>query len=486
MKPLLILLLIVLTAAAAIPPEPTYQSFVLTNVTVIDMTSGQSKPDQTVEIQGNRIVRVSKSSEVLTSFHSEIVDGTGKFLIPGLWDMHAHTVYDRARDTERTLFKLFVANGVTGIRNLGSINSLEQIKSWRTLAANYKLVSPRIVIGQQIDGPGDTNVSFVYRVRNASEARSAVQRIKREGFDFVKVHGRLSREAYLAVADEARKLGITFAGHVPLSVTDGEASDAGQRSIEHLEGMLVSTSSEETEIRQKWMEYEAKVAALSGRPIPPELAEQEFRFLTDGMNTHDATKADRLYLRFAKNETYHCPTLIIHRAWGSLSNPNFFRDPNLRYVPSKQRQSVNTYINAAGSWSAERKLIAERLYKFRLRMVSEMHRAGVPLLAGTDTAYGYPVAGFALHDELSLLVQAGLTPIEALRTATYNPAKFLGMLDSLGTVEKGKIADLVLLDANPLEDIKNARRISAVILDGRYFSKEALTKILAEAEAAAN
>jgi imidazolonepropionase-like amidohydrolase len=458
------------------------QSLVLTHVTVIDMTGAPSQPDQTVVITNNHIIALGKSGEIGVPPGSQIIDGSGKFLIPGVWDMHAHTVYDRADDIEKALLPLFVANGITGIRNMGSINSLDQINRWRRSAAEGKLIAPRIVIGQQVDGFGGANVSFVYRVRGESEARAAVERIKHEGFDFVKVYSRLSRSEYFAAADEAKRLGIPFAGHVPSAVSDGEASDAGQKSIEHLEGMLFSVSSDESRIRREWLEYEAKIAALNGKPAPTELEDQQFRLITDGINTYDAEKAKRLYELFAQNGTYHCPTLVIHQAWGSLADPAFFNDARLRYVPKRQRHSINFYTDPARSWPAERKAITERLFQYRLRMVGEMNRAGVKLLAGTDTAYGYPVGGFALHDELALFVQAGLSPMEALQTATINAANFLGLEKSLGTIETGKLADLVLLEANPLDDISNTKKIFAVVTNGRYLPKEKLQEILRNIE----
>lgn len=486
MKKLLALLLTILLPALHFAQANTAnQSLVLTDVTVIDMAGAPPKSDQTVIITSDRIVALGKSSEIVVPQNAFVVEATGKFLIPGLWDMHIHTVYDKADDTEKTLLPLFIANGITGIRNMGSINSLEQINKWRKASAKGKLTAPYLVTGQQIDGFGGIDVPFVYRVKSESEARATVRRIKREGFDFVKVYSRLSREAYFAVADEAKGLGIPLAGHVPTAVNNGEASDSGHKSIEHLEGMLFSVSSNESRIRREWLEYEAKIAALNGKPAPPELEAQQFRLITDSIDTYDAEKATRLYARFVQNGTYHCPTLVIHQAWGSLSNPAFFNDARLRYVPTRQSKSVNTYLDAARSWSAERKAITEQLFQYRLRMVGEMNRAGVKLLAGTDTAYGYPVGGFALHDELTLFVQAGLSPLEALQTATTNPAKFLGLGKSLGTIEAGKLADLVLLDANPLDDINNTKKIFAVVINGRYMSKGALQKMLASASRSA-
>lgn len=249
--------------------------------------------------------------------------------------------------------------------------------------------------------------------------------------------------------------------------------------------MLFSVSSDEARIRCEWLEYEAKVIALHGKPAPPELEDQQFRLLTEAMDTYDVKKAASLYKKFVVNETYNCPTLVIHRAWGRFRIRRFSTIP--RSVTFRRDKEQCEYLSGRPrSWSTERKAIAERLYQHRLRVVGEMNRAGVKLLAGTDTAYGYPVAGFALHDELALFVQAGLSPMEALQTATINAAKFFSRETEFGTVEKGKLADLILLDADPLADISNTKKIVAVVLNGRLFERTALEKVLLEVQAAAN
>ena len=193
---LLALAVLVLISAnpSAIATEPR---LALTHLTVIDMTGAPPKPDMTVIIEGQKIISIASSTETPAPRDAVIVDASGKYLIPGLWDMHLHTVYGSAKDTESTLFPLLVANGITGIRNPGSLFSITQINRWRGLIADGVLIGPRIFIGQQVDGPGGQNVSFVYRVKTESQARAAVQRIKREGFDFVKVYSRLSRAAFL-------------------------------------------------------------------------------------------------------------------------------------------------------------------------------------------------------------------------------------------------------------------------------------------------
>ena len=481
-----LLLAILFSASIVAQTKPATKSLVLTHVGVITMTGAPLQPDMSVVITGNRISALGKNGEISVPQDAQIVDATGKFLIPGLWDMHVHTIYEKTSDVERALLPLFVANGITGIRNMGSPVSLSQINRWRKKAADENLIAPRFFIGQQVDGPGGPDVSFVYRVRNESEARTAVRRIKHEGFDFVKVYGRLSRETYFAVADEARQQSIPFAGHVPPSVSLYEASDAGQKSIEHMYDLLTDASTDEERLRKAWVERETRILALRGETAPPDVEEQEFSLLAQALDTYSEEKAARLFTHLARNGTYECPTLVIHRTWSSLADPASFNDPHLRYVPVKQRRSVNFYLNPARVWSSERKAFIKRLYQARVKLVGAMHRAGVEFIAGTDTGDGYPVPGFALHDELGIYVQAGMTPMDALRTATYNPAKYFGLLGSFGTIEQGKIADLVLLDANPLENIMNTRRINAVILSGRYLRKETLQKMLASVEATAN
>jgi len=298
--------------------------------------------------------------------------------------------------------------------------------------------------------------------------------LKQRGADCVKVYDRLPRDAYFAIIDQAKRDVIPVVGHVPEAITTMEASDAGQKSIEHLMGVLVACSAKEAELRK---ENEARLRAEGIRRDTAMLEQAA------ALDSFDEKKASALFARFVKNGTWMCPTLSVLRAVAFSSDADFRSDPRIKYIPDFLKQQ---FWEDAYGWkehTPEFNAQAKRVFQKQLEVVGMMNRAGVRFIAGTDTPNPYVFPGFSLHDELALLVQAGLTPAEALRTATINPAKYFDMEKSLGSVDKGKMADLVLLDANPLTDINNTRKIVAVISGGRYLPKETLQKMLAEVEA---
>lgn len=488
MRDLFAFLLTILLCASVIAQNPASQSLVLTHVAVIDMTGAPPQPNMTVVITGNRIVALGKSSEISLPQNPIIVEASGKFLIPGLWDMHVHLNYATVHQVEQSLFPLLVANGVTGVRdmwNLHDVEGMKQIRKWREGIAAGELIAPRLAaVGRGIDGPAGGNAYI--RVKNESEARAAVRRIKREGYDFVKIYSNLSRDSFFAIADEAKKQNIPFAGHVPFTVGAVEASDAGMRSMEHLLETLTPSSTMEAELKKAELEVTKKISALHGKPLSAELEEEGRRNWERSVDTYSDEKAASLFARLAQNNTWQCPTLVSFQMWASAGNKDLFKDARIKYVPVSVRVKDKQYLDAMLSWSEKEISFRKKLYQLRLRQVNAAHQAGVKFLAGTDATSTFPLHGFSLHDELALFVQAGLTPMEALQTATINPAKFLALADSLGTIEKGKFADLVLLDANPLDDINNTRKIAAVIINGRYLRRETLDKMLADVEAAAN
>jgi len=451
----LLLILSVLVLARA-KPDRTQAPIVFTHATIIDVTGATPRRDTTVVITGDRISAIGDSSNLSLPAGAQVVDASGKFLIPGLWDMHVHWY---SRDT----FTLFIANGVTSVRQMFGNSDLLR---WRDQTAKGSLLGPRMVVASPIvDGPDPIWPNSI-AVRNEEEGRKAVRRVKQWGADFVKVYALLPRDAYFGIADEAKQQGITFAGHVPNSVSPAEASDAGQKSIEHLTGILIACSDKETELRDKLVKADSP--------------EARGRVQTSALETYDEKKAADLIAHFVKNQTWQCPTLTVLRSNAYLGDESFRRDGRLRYIPRLLQQRWN--FRVANHDSAVTKKVLQK----QLEIVGAMQRAGVPILAGTDTGNPFCFPGFSLHEELALLVIAGLTPVEALRSATLNPAKFFGLDQTLGTIEQGKIADLVLLDANPLLDIRNTQKINAVVSNGRLFDRKALDKMLGEAEVAAN
>jgi hypothetical protein len=440
--------------ALALPaPDPV----AIRHVSVINVVNGRIQKDVTVLLKDGSITAIGKS---VPSQKAKIVDGTGKFLIPGLWDMHAHCC-----NADDHFFPLFLANGVTGIRDMAG--PLEDLKACRSNVENGTLLGPRMVFsGPIVDGPKPMWADISIAVGTPEEGRKAVKTVQESGADFVKVYSLLPRDAYFAIADEAKKRHIVFCGHVPDAITAVEASDAGQRSFEHLLSVLTGCSSKEGQLRANW--------ANSAQRLP--LMELVRKII----ESYDPAKAKALFSRFRRNGTWQCPTLTVLNAIAHLDDPVFRNDPRLAYLPGDIVSSWNP-TNKDFVWKAFTHDYSEagRLcLSKQCELVGMMANAGVGILAGTDTPNPYAFPGFGIHDELALLVKCGLTSRQALQTATLNPACYFGWERKMGTVQVGKVADLVLLDANPLEDIHNTTRIAAVFVRGRYLDRAMLEQML--------
>ena len=393
------------------------------NVNVIDVESGTVRRGVNVTFNGPIIRAVEENpAPPSRSRLSGFVEGKGKYLIPALWDMHVH-LWD-----EKPRFGMYVANGVLGVRDMGT--NLSRTKEWRANVEDAKIIGPRIYTpGSPIDGPGgaDNTKMPIVRAGDPDAARRAVDAIDAQGADFIKVLSSVSRDSYFALAQRARVIRAPFAGHVPESVTVWQALDARQKSMEHLLGIALACSTEEPELR------EARLLA-SNMQDTAELA----RIRARTYETFSEARAVELFRRLARFDVWQTPTLTLPRQ--------------------------------------------PRDYEFHQKLVALMQREGVGLLAGTDTGDDGVLPGSALHHELELLVGAGLSPAQALRTATLNPARYFGIAAEAGTIGKGKRADLVLLDANPLEDIRNANKISAVVVRGRVLDRKELDRLLKEGD----
>lgn len=460
-----VLLLLVCAPRRAVAQYWSLQdTTVITDVNIVDVRTGTIQPDQIVVIDKNRIIAVGSRKDTRYPRNAPtILNARGGYLIPGLWDMHVHLVFgDWFPRADEITLPLLVANGITGVRDMGS--DLATVQSWRNEIEAGRMLGPRIMTaGPMLDGPKPRFPSS-RAIVTPEDGRRAVMDLKQSGADFIKVQSLLPHDAACAIADEARKQQIPFEGHVPDAVRASEMSDAGMHSFEHLIGIFEGSSPLEDEF-------------LKG-------GKTEAKFLA----SYDPERASALAALLAKNQTWQCPTLVWERGGNLIDETDFSKDTRAKYVPAywKDHTWKNFSEEVKQGFNGDDLETRKKFIEKELEVVALLHNAGVPFLAGTDTPPGvYIFPGFSLHEELQRFVAAGFTPLEALQTATLNPAIFFHMEDRLGTVEKGKLADLVFLEANPLEDIRNTQKVRAVIVNGRYFSKADLQRLLQQVEASA-
>jgi hypothetical protein len=421
-------------------------SIAFTNVTVIDGTGVPPRPAMTVVVSGDRVVAVAAAGRLRVPDGAVVVDGTDRFLTPGLWDMHVHI---GGYEEGRKLLPRLVAYGVTGVRDMAS--PVEDVLRLKREVAEGTIAGPQMVVaGPILQGPLPFRLPPFVRIVTDEDAKAAVVDLHAQGVDFIKVGDTLTRAGYFAIAAESRRLGLPFAGHLPVSVSASEAAEAGQRSIEHFgsagfRGVLIACSTDETVV--SGYVQEALAAARAGG-ASPETKVYRAEFLDRLVSTYDARKAETLFSLFVRSGTWHVPTFVaLNDVWN-------------------QRRGESSADDAAANDRASKKTV---------EMFGQMRRAGVRVLAGSDLPFRNGVP--ALHDELVALVAAGMSPMEALQSATRSPADFFGRLADEGTVEPGKKANLVLLDASPLADIANTRRVTAVVLAGRLMRAEELQKL---------
>jgi imidazolonepropionase-like amidohydrolase len=444
-----------LLLAALIASQPVHaQTTTFVHATLVDVSSGALQHDMTITIRGNRISGVTRAAKA--DHGARVVDATGLYVIPGLWDMHTHVYFgDTAGDGTDLILPLLLVNGITGIRDMGS--ALDPVLRARAEVAAHRLLAPRMIVsGPMLDGP---KVAFPasIAITTPADGRHAVDSLAKRGVDFIKVQSGVPRDAYFAIADEAKKVGIQFEGHVPDAIRASEAITSGQRTFEHLIGIFEASSPDEG--------MYIKDTYVGGTKRPG-------AFLA----TYDSAREARVIRLIAAANVWQCPTLYWERGQWLVDTVDVTKDPDLAYA-------ARTWI---GQWPPLRASIVKglstdplavraRFVDHELTIVRKLHAAKVPFLAGTDTPAGVDVLpGISLHRELQRFVAAGFTPLEALQTATLNPAIFYNKLNDYGSVQAGRIADLVLLRANPLHDIANTRMIAGVVADGRYLSASSI------------
>ena len=432
----------------------------ITDVTVIDTAGGPAKAEQTIIVEGNRISQVGDAKRVHAPKGAQSVNGRGLYAIPGMWDMHVHIT-----ETEHT-FPLLIANGVLGVRNMGG--RLDELKRWRAQVVSGELLGPRMVFsGPLIDGVSSVQSGDSMVVHNPAEARAAVDTLKQNGVDFIGVSANLTAEEYNAIAEESKKLVVPFAGDLPPGVWATDASAAGQLSIEHLGGSLEESSKNFD-----------RIVHMNDSPAasPDEKAARALAVLKLEADGFDTERLKNLIALFVNDGTRQVPMLLSSKIMAFLNDGAIANDPRLANISPQERKEWNEMrdrliaANPPEYWTLRR-----TAYQQEVAITREYHRGGVLILGGTglgDTPFVIP--GYDLHEELAALVEAGLTPLEALQSVTLEAAKMLDRSDEFGQVANGKDADFVLLEANPLDDIHNTRKIRAVVVQGKYLDRAAL------------
>ncbi|GAB3018301.1 amidohydrolase family protein [Bowmanella dokdonensis] len=472
--PLAILLLMPLPTL----PDPGKPAQVLLRqVSLIDVQDGSVHKDQDVLAQNGRISAIYAAGAGPKPAGVTEIDGQGKFLLPGLWDMHTHST----KLAPQTYHPQLLANGVTGIREMWGCMSepdsfiacADDIRRWQQQSG----FSPRYVqqssfqINDGLEVP--PNYPEFFRARTADDITQLVSFYAKSGVDSLKTYSQLPLITYQLLAEEAQKQGIALAGHQPMAVSLQQLIDAGQRSIEHPRLFLF-------ECYQDAVDFRARSNPLSAfyGDLRLKLLEQQ-----------DPDKCGQLMDNMAQSNTWWTPTLQVLKMSAMANDKAFREDANLTYMPYILRQLMwepDADRSAKGAHHASGRNLHNELYLLALKQVGQAHRAGVKILAGTDAGDTYVLPGFGLHTELAELVKAGLTPAQALKSATLDAARYSGLDSQYGTIEVGKVADLLLLNANPLENIHHTTQIHGLLFNGKYYDRQALDSLLQFAKQQAN
>jgi hypothetical protein len=458
-------------------PRPPAEAalLVIDNVSVVDAEADAVSPRMTVVVENGRIRSVESASSPTDA--GVVVDGSGMFLTPGLWDMHVHLPLKLSTHLH---LPLFVAHGVTAVRDMGDCRNpshrvfacLEDKRRWNDAVLNGELVGPRVmgVASFLVEGPlkRDERFPLFFTPGNDSEARELVRHAKTRGFDFLKVYDSVPRDVYFALLEEAKVQSIEVVGHRPRAVSALEASEAGQRSLEHARLFLEECYPGAEKLRSHDRRHETA----------------DRRAMLD---EHDFSQCAALYAAMRENGTWFVPTHATRKMDAFADDRAFRSDPRLRYIPFLQRmvwsQDADGMVESDPSPEGRKAFMD--FYEKGLELTGAAYRAGVPILAGTDANDTYVFPGSSLHDELEELVKAGLTPAEALKAATLDPARYFGVEEEHGSIAAGKAADIILLRENPLADVRNTRSIEAVVIAGKLYERRDLDALLAHVEGAA-
>ncbi len=449
-------------------------SILFESVTVIDAKSGE-RANYNVLVSGNKIIEVS-DQPIESPPNCTIVNGKGKYLIPGLWDAHVHVTFTPG--LEQAMFPLFLGNGITSIRDTGGL--INEVVPWKEKSIKEPNSSPRLFIaGPLLDGhpnvydgsPGRPEISV--GLSSEEEAIEMVDSLAAAGVDLIKSYEMLSPKMFKTILATAEKHNLHVTGHVPLSIDVVEASDAGLRSMEHLRNLEMSCSSDFDSLLQARKQMLAQGKDYLGGTLRSEIHSAQ---RMHAFKTFDEQRASKVLAALKKNGTWQIPTTALTTGGINRLYENEDWKKTFEFLPETIRANWIEAANKAAEKQSSEISVAHG--KWVLKMVKKLKDSQIKVMAGTDTPIGFLTPGFSLHKELEMLVKGGMEPLEAIESATLLPAQYFKVQDSIGTIEKNMIADLVLLDANPLSDITNTRKIIAVVRNGSYYNRKALDSLL--------
>jgi imidazolonepropionase-like amidohydrolase len=462
-----------LIAAASPASAREKADLLIRHATAIDVAGGRTIPDQAIAIAGNTILAAGPDRSLAGEFPAQrTFDATGRFVMPGLWDMHMHFGGGpELIEENKALLPLNVAYGVTTVRDCAADIS-DSVLAWRSEVAAGRLLGPTIYTsGPKLEGYKPLWKGTI-EVGTPAEVDAALDRLQAMKVDFVKItDNTLKPDIFLYAVKAAKSRGLKTSAHTPYALTIKQAAQAGLGSVEHLDYLIKAGSPEEASIGADYAAGKLSYGAASDKFV----------------ETFDPTYAAREYRTLAALGIYVTPTLNMSRILAYLDREDHSKDAALAYIGPGLRKTYQWRVDRAAKATPEQVAARHKEYKLSLRVLPMLVQAGIPILAGTDAGYlnsfNYPSEG--LHEELERYVEAGLTPQQALASATITGPAFLGHSDRYGAIERGKAADILILDADPLRDVRATRSIRAVIVKGRLLDRPALDALLTAAKASA-
>jgi len=460
-------------------------SYCIENINLIDAKIGL-KENMTIVISNNEIIKVEKTSDLKLSKKNKIYDGTGKFIIPGLWDSHVHFAFEE--ELASSMFNLFMAYGITSVRDTGG--EINFLKDWKNKSKSNPDIYPRVKIaGPLIDGEYNVyNGNSVYfpplSVRTASveETEAQVKELIKNGVDFLKAYEMLTPDQFRVITKIAKENGLKVTGHIPLSMDVISASNMGLNSIEHLRNLEMS-STPDTEGLLKLRRAALKNKdRLLGSSLRTSLHNSQ---RMSSIRNIDSTELKNVIKVLAKNQTWQIPTLILYKGWAYQLYEGLEWKNSFDFLPIEIKNKWNSQIESIQSIENNKATLGliknrKEFANWGQSMTRLMNKMDIKFMAGTDTPIEFQTPGYSLHNELEMLVESGFTTLEALEAATYNPSLYFNMENELGLIKEGQIANLVILSDNPLDDISNTKKIEAVIKNGNLMDRPHLDSLLKE------